>query len=117
MARALGSSSKNSNGKVKRAVVVSDSKKEADKAQKSQEIKMPPIYVPNSYNKYLREDLPNKRLLLEKYFLLNQKQKLERLRNPSPRIQQFKKIIRRQLRIINRQLNGGAKFGIIQDFV
>ncbi|MFQ5824081.1 MAG: hypothetical protein ACE5JB_08505 [bacterium] len=66
-------------------------------------------------SKYFKEiNLPDKRLLLEKYFLLIQKQRLERIKNPSPQIQKFKRIIRRQLKIIERQLNRKVNDGIVQ---
>ncbi|MFQ5864182.1 MAG: hypothetical protein ACE5IW_03025 [bacterium] len=89
-------------------------KHKTPKPKKENETNLPPIYLPNSYYDYLKKDLPSKRLLIEKYFLLIQKQKLERLKNSSPQIQKFKKIIRRQLKIIERRLNRKVNSGIIQ---
>ncbi|MFQ6113166.1 MAG: hypothetical protein ACE5NG_03645 [bacterium] len=91
------------------------SKNSDDKTVKPEQMNLPPIHVPNSYFEYLKKDLPDRRLLLEKCFLLIQEKRLKRIKNPSPQIQKFKKIIRLQLKIIEGQLNRKANYGIIQD--
>lgn len=89
------------------------SKKEASKLNKYGETK---VYGPVTLYEILKKDFPQRRIFLEKYFLLIQKEKLEKLNNPSPRIEELKKFIKRQLRIIERKLKRKSKYSFQQDY-
>lgn len=67
------------------------------------------FFVIASYDKFKGVDSVEKRLLLEKYFLLLQKRKLERVDEPSPEIKKFLRLIKIQLIRINSQLRAKHK--------
>lgn len=85
--------------------------------KKIREFTLPPIFIPNSSFYFLNEDVNLNRILLEKYFLLIQKGKLDRLKDPSPKVQKMKKFIHQQLKTIERELKRKEVYQFDQDFV
>ncbi|MFQ5770765.1 MAG: hypothetical protein ACE5HX_09525 [bacterium] len=73
------------------------------------ELAVPSVVHAGINKNTLKKKLPERRLLLEKCFLLIQKKKLENIRNPSAKIIQFKRIIKLQLMIIERKLKRNQK--------
>jgi len=84
---------------------------------KIREFTLPPIYIPDASFYFLNKDVNLDRILLEKYFLLIQKDKLDRLKDPSSKVQEMKKFIQQQLKTIERELRRKEVYQFDQDFV
>lgn len=72
--------------------------------------KLPTRFFSRTYYRSLPENAGERRLLLEMYFLLIQKSKLEKITEPSPKIDEFMAIIHLQLMNISRMLKKSLKF-------